>query len=267
MNTVQLLGLPTFCFAHIHNAEKYHHNMTTNHTRLEVSYITEGSLNLCVDKQHFVLEKGDIICSNLQPISLDVDSFHCHHTVCALVDWRTTSGLNHLLLPTVTKASSHTEKIKELIDEFIYNGYLYEDSPEKNASLFLNILCKIDTCNRNSGYEHYPAGYILVQRAKKYIHRNLQTPISQTDVANYLGVTPSYLCNVFKSTEGTSVIKYINNLKLKNIQNLMETKGLKLYDAAAMYGYSDPNYVSSLYKKTFGRNITSKPELSAEHSR
>ena len=29
---------------------------------------------------------------------------------------------------------------------------------------------------------------------------------------------------------------------------------------AEMYGYSDANYVSALYKKLFGRNITSLPE-------
>jgi len=29
---------------------------------------------------------------------------------------------------------------------------------------------------------------------------------------------------------------------------------------AEMYGYTDPNYFNSLYKKLFGRNITSLPE-------
>ena len=39
----------------------------------------------------------------------------------------------------------------------------------------------------------------------------------------------------------------------------METKKLPLYEAATMYGYSDPNYVSRLYKKMFGFNITDVP--------
>ncbi len=262
MNTIQLLGLPEFCFAHIHSAEQYHHHMPINHSRLEVAYIAEGSLELQFDGTQVTVEKGDIICTNMQSVHLNTDSFHCHHTVGALAEWQEISELNHLLLPTFTRASSQTAEIKDMIDDFIYNGHLYEDFPEKSASAFLNILCKIDTCNRNSADVQYPAGYILVQRAKKYIHRNIQSPITQTDIANHLGITPSYLCNIFKSTEGTSVIKYINTIKLKNIHNLMETKGLKLYDAAAMYGYSDPNYVSYLYKKTFGRSITSKPELS-----
>ena len=39
----------------------------------------------------------------------------------------------------------------------------------------------------------------------------------------------------------------------------MESSGMKLYEAALQYGYSDPNYVSMLYKKLFGRNITENP--------
>jgi transcriptional accessory protein Tex/SPT6 len=31
------------------------------------------------------------------------------------------------------------------------------------------------------------------------------------------------------------------------------------YEAASMLGYSDPNYVSALYKKLFGHNITAHP--------
>ena len=40
---------------------------------------------------------------------------------------------------------------------------------------------------------------------------------------------------------------------------LMDRERAKLCDAARQYGYSDPNYVSSLYKRTFGHNITERP--------
>ncbi len=264
MNTIALETLPTFSFAHIHSAEQYHHQIPVNPRRIEISYLAEGSLVISQGKQQFLAEKGDILCTNLFPVTLDTDTFHCHHTTSALVNWTEAPGFHHLLLPAVTKASPQTAEIRDHIDELIYNGHIYEASPEKAASIFLNILCKIDECNRNSEHMQTPPGYILVQRAKKYIHRNITRPLTQTEIAEYLGVTPSYLCNIFKMTEETSVMKYINTIKLKNIQSLMETKNMKLYDAAQMFGYADPNYVSSLYKKMFGRNITSKPNLSVE---
>ena len=57
------------------------------------------------------------------------------------------------------------------------------------------------------------------------------------------------------------MMQYINRLKLENIKVLMEHTHLHLYEAAALYGYSDPNYVSRLYKRLFGHNITDKPTL------
>ena len=38
----------------------------------------------------------------------------------------------------------------------------------------------------------------------------------------------------------------------------MANENIHLYEAALIYGYKDPNYVSSLHKKLFGYNITEK---------
>ncbi|MBQ6708461.1 MAG: helix-turn-helix domain-containing protein, partial [Clostridia bacterium] len=69
-------------------------------------------------------------------------------------------------------------------------------------------------------------------------------------------------CTIFKQAEGISLIKYVNMAKLRQIKTLMEKENLKLYEASQLFGFSDANYVSHLYKKTFGRSITSKPDLS-----
>ncbi len=44
----------------------------------------------------------------------------------------------------------------------------------------------------------------------------------------------------------------------------METRGLTLAKASAMYGFSDPNYVSKLYKKYFNTTITRKMKKQGE---
>ena len=78
----------------------------------------------------------------------------------------------------------------------------------------------------------------------------------QRAAAKSLGITPEYLCAVFRKSEGRSLIRFTNELKLENILELMRSKGVTLAEASAQYGFSDPNYVSRLYKKYFGENIT-----------
>ena len=148
-----------------------------------------------------------------------------------------------------------------MIDRFIYQPYLYENSKGKWASAFLNILCKIDKINASPKEIQQPENILLTTRAKKYIHANLHRPITQQEVAQHLNISPQHLCHVFKNAEGITLIKYVNMVKLKNIHALMQKENLKLYEAAQIYGYTDANYVSALYKKTFGRSITSPPDI------
>ena len=51
-------------------------------------------------------------------------------------------------------------------------------------------------------------------------------------------------------------MQFVNRVKLSSIRMLMAKENLKLYEAAQRYGYSDANYVSKLFKKYYGINIT-----------
>ena len=51
-------------------------------------------------------------------------------------------------------------------------------------------------------------------------------------------------------------MQFVNKVKLSKICAVMKHENLKLYEAAELYGYSDPNYVSRLFKKYYNKNIT-----------
>ena len=99
-------------------------------------------------------------------------------------------------------------------------------------------------------------GSICGLHLTEYVQSNISLPITQKSVAKYLSITPEYLCAVFKKTEGMTFIKYVNGEKLSAIKKLMEKEHVHLYEAAAHFGYNDPNYVSRLFKKYYGYNIT-----------
>jgi AraC-like DNA-binding protein len=116
------------------------------------------------------------------------------------------------------------------------------------------LLSELNRINRSTAALN--KGYLYASRAKRYIYGHLNLPIQQRDVAAHLGITPEYLCAVFKKSEGISVMRFINTVKLSRIRSLMEKEGLTLAQAAQRYGYADPNYVSRLYKQYFHINIT-----------
>lgn len=266
MNFIEISSLPKILFSHIYKAEAYQNRFSVIDNFLEISYIADGSFELEVGNKKYCAKKGDVICflHNAETI-LSAKNFHCHHTVGATVNWNvSTDEQNSLILPTVTPAENNTETICHLIDDFVHNQIVYKESKTLGATKFLELLCAIDKCNRTAQNKNLPGESLYTKRAKDYIQRNINTCITQNSVAAYLGISPEYLCTVFKKVEGTTVIKYINKLKLESIKTLIDNTNIHLYEAAAMYGYTDPNYVSRLHKQLFGYNITDKPYVHPE---
>ncbi len=258
MKTYELCEMPEIIFAHTYETEKYSTSFVASDSWIEITYVFAGEMTFIKENEIFKVKAGDIICQmHDEKVTVKVDDFHRHHTVGISAKWILADKNCGLYLPFVTKSCKETKEITMLIDKLIFESYKYEKSPSKAAGRILGILCKIDEISRKNIKAKQPEASILAEKAKKYIQKNLHKPITQTEVANSLEISSGYLCRIFRKSEGTSLMNYINTTKLKNMQMLMQKENLKLYEAAELYGYRDPNYVSALYKKLFGYNITS----------
>ena len=261
MKTVDIQTLPKISFAHAFQTAQYHSRLPKREHFIEVTYITEGELFLQTDKEAVHAKKGDILCNLYKnDIFIDTDQFHAHHTVGASVSFELLEdAMEHLYLPFHTKASADTMIIQQMIDQLIYNPSSHIGAAAKGAGWFLRILSEIDNCNRKANALQLYGNRLYVEKAKDYIHRHLSQPITQRQVAEYLDISPGYLCSIFKKVEHTTLMQYSNRKKLEGVRLLMQQKNLKLNEAAALFGYTDANYVSRLHKKLFQYNITDKP--------
>lgn len=262
MNILEITSLPEILFSHIYRADNYYNSCVLRDNFLEVFYIEKGEAEMRIKNEIFHAKKGDVICHTFNSeASFNAENFHCHHTVGATVNTIPSYDGQGLLLPTLTPNEYNTSGICSLIDDFVHNQMLYKSSKALGAAKFLELLCAIDKCNRKAQNGNLPSELLYTNKAKKYIQKNINYPITQNSVAEHLGISPEYLCAVFKKSEGVTMMRYINKLKLENIKSLMDNTNVHLYEAAAIYGYSDPNYVSRLFKQLFGYNITDKPNI------
>ena len=260
MKSIEILSLPRVRFAHVFGAPSYQNFFAPKDDWMEITYISEGELTVECDEGSFTAKKGDIVCLCCypSPVRVRAEGVHEHHTVLAQVKWSVREDAKEFWLPLVTSERFHTQKAAKQIEELICKPLLFRESPGKGGVLFLNLLAEIDRCNRNARREPLPKEVRYSNRAKEYVQEHLRDSIEQKQVADYLGLSPEYLCAVFKKTEGVSFIRYVNTQKLEGVKLLMEQKNLRLYEAALCFGYSDPNYVSRLYKKYYGHNITDR---------
>lgn len=242
--------------AHVYGAPVYHNTIPSRPEGgvMEICYLSKGSIPVSFGEELILQKQYDLTCNLYDGVTnANADSFHEHHTVIFYVDYELCEKEEGALaLPVFLSAGEYT-KAHELIDEIIRIYTLNPKNQFALAGLFFQLLAEYDTMSTSA---ITPLNSLYVSKAKEYIYKNLHAPIMQKDVARHLNITPEYLCAIFKRTTGMHVMQFINRIKLSKIKDVMERENIKLHEAAELYGYYDANYVSRLFKKYYGKSIT-----------
>lgn len=101
--------------------------------------------------------------------------------------------------------------------------------------------------NGGLGSNHY-----IVNKLLLYIGRNYNKDIGLTELADEVGMNPSYLCILFKEEVGMSYVKYLTNLRMNKAKELLK-EGHKVSDVSEMVGYNNYRYFCNIFKKHIGK--------------
>ena len=94
--------------------------------------------------------------------------------------------------------------------------------------------------------------HALITKAKKYIADNRYKMLSLTEVADYLGISASYLSGLFPKFSGMPFTEYVNKIKIAEAQKLIRRGELKIYEISYRLGYENACYFSKIFKKIVG---------------
>ncbi len=92
-----------------------------------------------------------------------------------------------------------------------------------------------------------------VEQATRYIHENyVRSDLGLQDVADAVGVNPSYLSRLMKQELGMPFSKYLTAVRVGAAVEIMHGGGVKIREVARRVGYSTPHYFSTAFKKVLG---------------
>lgn len=94
------------------------------------------------------------------------------------------------------------------------------------------------------------------QAIMNYIEKNYMKEISLDILAEEFGLTPNYLCKIFKSGTGIKLTQYINQVRIAGAQKLMKQTNLRSHEIAAMVGFSSASYYSTIFKQVTGMTVS-----------
>ncbi len=97
-------------------------------------------------------------------------------------------------------------------------------------------------------------GNYIIINAKSYIDSNyMSSDISLTNVADAVGVCPTYLSSLFKKETGCNLSEYINSIRIERSKALLCCTSKMIYEIAYEVGFQDYRYFSQIFKKCTGQ--------------
>ncbi|MCU6746078.1 response regulator [Faecalicatena acetigenes] len=93
---------------------------------------------------------------------------------------------------------------------------------------------------------------VLVKKAKKLMRRYYDQGITLEEIADRLFVSEEYLSQQLKKETGVSFSETMRKYRIEKVKQLLLNTHLKLNQIAELAGYSDPKYMSRVFKEEVG---------------
>ena len=186
--------LPSILFAHRFTSDRYTATLPPADGRIEITCITKGSLSVRQGGFSGKAAASDVMCNFFgSPLEADAPSPHEHHTVC----FYSPQGFSYLhKIPLIVKSQQTFQKCLRLIDETIRLHTIYPSDTLRVAGLFFQIAGELlSACD---GKGAVPSDLLYAEKAKNYVYEHIYEMPDQRDAARSLGISPEYLCSVFR---------------------------------------------------------------------
>jgi signal transduction histidine kinase/AraC-like DNA-binding protein len=94
----------------------------------------------------------------------------------------------------------------------------------------------------------------LVKKAQDYIATHFATEITREEIADALGVSPSYVSRVFRRYTGMALWDYVNSFRITRARELLEHSDMTVTEVAFAAGFNEPAYFSRMFRKFTGKS-------------
>lgn len=227
------------------------------HEGVELLFITGGSGYMLCDSKIIPLTQGDIA----------VASSNCLHRAAAehgkmcydylileppLFEFLSLSPSNLAFRPKISGDTKMWSILKQIIQ-------LYENRGSFNWIIQKGLLLQLIghmmvNCIDNTSPEDIQLHKKNepVRMALDFIKKNYKKPLSLEALCDYTGFSKYYFCRLFKQMTGQTVTRYINGLRCREVQKLLQNTAMTAEEAALECGFANVSHFYRMYKQHMG---------------
>ena len=97
-----------------------------------------------------------------------------------------------------------------------------------------------------------PTGIQYLTSACDYIKQNFQEPLTLEKIAAHVGISRSYLAQLFSTQLNRSVVEYIQTVRCDHAAYLLNTTSLPIIDIAMETGFNNRQHFTRTFGKLYG---------------
>jgi len=219
---------------------------------IDLTYIFDGEATYTINGVSYKAKKGDLICipkNSLRHAETNpanpMNAIACNFSLYDLKGREV--SLPFPILSKIDISNDLMPLYQELNIEWMRRNPGY---PMIVRSIFLKILHRYFSILYYKDPLNDVAPYI--KKAISFICDNYKTNIQVSDLASVVGLSPSYLGTLFKTSTGFSVKEYLNQLRIDTAENMLLSGEFSVKETACRCGFEDRYYFSKVFKKIKG---------------
>lgn len=239
------------------------------HNRIEIMYVIKGICKIEVEGVSFVMKNGDFIL---------IDAEINHKLVvepddsCRMLNIEFVFKEKESIFPSFNDLFKNTTSIKYLL-ELKQKYIILKDSDEvynamKNLIIELDgksedgefckdmflaeIFIKLSILNKEMNEMDNSIMGVYTKKAIRYIYNHYYDDISVEDIASFINVHPNYLHRIFKKSTGSTIIHYLNLVRIEKAKMLLSNTNIKVSDVTNYIGINSVQYFVFLFRKITG---------------
>ena len=86
-----------------------------------------------------------------------------------------------------------------------------------------------------------------------YMEENYSRDLSLDELAGHVNLTKEYMCQLFKKNMGQTILHFLQGIRISRARFfLIQYPEKKVWEIAAMCGFSSPSYFGKIFRETCG---------------
>ncbi|MBQ8356675.1 MAG: helix-turn-helix domain-containing protein [Clostridia bacterium] len=163
-----------------------------------------------------------------------------------------------LSLPLAKPLTPPREQAEHLAHMILQHAACEEafDKVRLDLSLLrLLLLLGEDTTEKKSDVSHTRSKntYLAI---REYIESHYAEELSLSQISERMDISPQYAARIFRQFAGRSVTTFIQQVRLRQSEELLRHSSLSISQIAFAAGFSSPYYYSRLFSRTYGTTPT-----------